>query len=147
MLPEAAAVIQAAREFIAGTLDGADGAVAKLGLALDALDVKLERIGQEPSREEQDRTWGEVVAGDEILSAKTGRWYTVHTSVRMTAVPEMKVMIKGSAKPIQRPVGDPVRVRRGVEGESVDILEVLFSGQTQPSEIKSKDEDLEVPSE
>lgn len=142
MLPEAAAVIQAAREFIAGTLDGADGAVAKLGLAIDALDLKLARIGQEGEKTEQDLTWGQVVAGDEILSAKTGRWYVVHTSVRMMDRPEMKVMIKGSPKPIQRPVGDPVKVKRGVDGEAVDILEVLFSGQTQPTEIKSKEEEV-----
>jgi hypothetical protein len=139
MMPEAAVVIAAARVFIAGPLDGSDGAVAALEGALEALDAKLLTVGQEPSKEEQDRTWGEVVAGDEILSAKTNKFYEVHTSVR-TDEGKMKVMIKGSPRFIVRNATDPVRVRRGVEGEAVDILEVLFSGPTAPSEVKSIEE-------
>ena len=136
MMPEAGAVIDAARAVWAlqdyPTSGDMMDAVVALGGALATLDAKLASAGGPPSKVEQDRTWGEVVAGDEILSAKTQRWYEIHTSVR-TSDGKMKVMIKGSSKPIVRPVTDPVRVRRGVDGEAVDILEVLFSGQTAPT--------------
>jgi hypothetical protein len=132
-MPEAAAVISAARAFMASNRRDPDDWVS-LGEALEALDAKLASIGAEPSKEEQDRTWGEVVAGDEILSAKTKKWYEVHTSVR-TPEGKMKIMIKKAPQPIVRPASDPVRVRRGVDGEAVDILEVLFSGQTRPTMI------------
>jgi len=135
MMPEAAAVIQAARYFLENA-DVIGQWEAPLAEAVAALDAKLLTIGGPASKVEQDRTWGEVVAGDEILSTKTMKFYEVHTSVRQPDS-KMKVMIKGAPKPILRPVGDPVRVRRGVDGEAVDILEVLFSGQTAPSEIKS----------
>lgn len=129
MLPEAAAVIEAARAW------RADASASSLPLleALAALDAKLASAGGPASKVEQDRTWGEVVAGDEILSERTQKWYEVHTSVR-TPEGKMKVMIKKAPKPILRDVGDPVRVRRGVEGEAVDILEVLFSGTTSSTQ-------------
>lgn len=132
MMPEAAAVISAARRVVGLAHTRDPKALADLEQAVDALDAKLATIGGPPSKEVQDRKWGAVVAGDEILSAKTGKWYEVGTTVR-TPEGKMKVMIKGSPKPILRGTEEPVKVKRGVEGESVDILEVLFSGQTRPT--------------
>jgi hypothetical protein len=129
-MPEAGAVIEAARRFLSGPLDGSDGAVAAMEEAVAALDAKLASLGSEPSRTEQDRTWGEVVAGDEVLSVKTGKWYEVGTTVRTTEG-KAKIMIKGNPKPILRTPSDPVRLKRGVEGDAVDIVEVLFSGTTR----------------
>lgn len=133
MMPEAGRVIDAARAFLAGTLDGADGAIAAMEEAMAALDAKLAAAGHEPTREIQDRTWGDVVEGDEILSEKTQRWYEVTRSVANKG--RIKVNIKGSPKPIERDRIDSVKVRRGVTGEAVDILEVLLSMQTKPTEV------------
>ena len=137
-MPEAGRVIDAARRFLAGPLDGSDGAVAELEDAMAALDAKLARAGHEPSREEQDRTWGEVVEGDQILSVKTNRWYEVTRTVANKG--KVKLNIKGSAKPIERERADPVKVRRGVTGEGMDILEVLWSAQTRPTYTPTSDE-------
>lgn len=154
-MPEAAAVIEAARYFLANA-DVIGRWEAPLQEALAALDAKVASIGDAPSKVEQDRTWGEVVAGDEILSAKTQKWYEVHTTVR-TPEGRIKVMIKKAPQPIIRDASEPVKVRRGVDGEAVDIVEVLFSGTTRPTAapvskaigpmIKTKEEEEETDDE
>jgi hypothetical protein len=134
MMPEAGRVIDAAR-LVVSALPGFTGrteAIEALREALAALDAKLANAGHEPTREEQERTWGEVVEGDEILSPKTNRWYEITRTV--TNKGRVKLNIKGSPKPIERDRTDRVQVRRGVTGESMDILEVLWSAQTRPTE-------------
>lgn len=126
-MPQVGRVLDAVRLFLSGPLDGSDGAVAGLEEAMAALDAKLATVGGPVSKVEQDRTWGEVVAGDEIQSAKTKGWFEVHTTVRMPSG-QVKVMIKATPKPILRNPRDPVRLRRGIDGEALDIVEVLFSG-------------------
>src|SRR6185369_1305454 len=110
MMPEVGRVLDAARHFLAGPLDGSDGAVAKLEEAMAALDAKLANAGKEPSHQDQERAWGEVVAGDEILSPKTNRWYEVSRVVKMPAG-KVKLNIVGSPKPLTREVMDRTMVR------------------------------------
>lgn len=132
-MPEAGRVIDAAR-LVVSAMPGFSGQTEAIGAlrdALEVLDARLASAGGEPTREEQDRTWGEVVAEDEILSVKTNRWYEVIRTVT-DGKGNVKVNIKGSPKQIVRSVTDPVRVRRGVSGEAMDILEVLWSAQTGP---------------
>ena len=129
MIPEVAAVVAAARASAAAE-PGDIQAWDALAKAVDALLIRETRAaGAGPTYEETDRTWGEVVVGDEILSVKTRKWYEVTASV-LTQEGKMKVSIKGSTKPILRPPVDPVRVKRGVLGEATDLFQILFSGTT-----------------
>jgi hypothetical protein len=141
MMPEVGAVLDAVRVWLVAQDAPEDmtGPGRNIALAVAALDAKLATVGQAPSKVEQDRTWGEVVAGDEILSAKTGKFYEVVTSVK-AAESKVKVMIKGSGKYILRPAADPIRIKRGVSGEVVDVLEVLFSGQTKPTIVRGSND-------
>jgi hypothetical protein len=126
MIPEVAAVLEAAIRMV----DGPDrlGAVGELTKAVEAYKIRASRPAGAVTYEETDRTWGEVVVQDEILSEKTGRWYEVTRSVTSPDGTSIKLNIKGSAKPIIRPVGDPVKVKRGVLGDAADTLELLWSG-------------------
>jgi hypothetical protein len=136
MMPEVGRVLDAARH-VADSYRGHDGngpAMVLLIETLDALDAKLANVGGEPAYEEHERTWGELVAGDQILSTKTQRWYEVDRMVK-DGKGNVKINIKGNAKPIVRPVGDKTMVRRGVNGDAMDILETLWSMQTRPDDI------------
>ena len=129
MMPEAGRVIDAARRVVSLATTRDPAALADLEAALDALDAKLYTAGHSVSKVEQDRTWGEVVAGDDIQSPKTMGWFEVNSTTR-SHDGQIKVWIKGAPKPIIRNPREAVRLRRGVEGDAVDILEVLFSGTT-----------------
>lgn len=85
--------------------------------------------------DEINTTWGLVVESDEIYSAKTGRWYPVRGSVAMPDGTHVKIFAKGLPRPIIKPVGDPVRVRRGPTGKAVDMFAVIFSGQIRPDAV------------
>ena len=135
MIPEVAAVLKAAEEFVDGTLDGADGKLAALEYAVEAYRVRATRPAGAVTYEETDRTWGEVIVGDEILSAKTNRWYEVRQSVVDEKAGTIKINIKGSLKPIIRPIGDPVKLKRGVLGDATDTLQLLWSGVNQPEHV------------
>ncbi len=127
MMPEAGAIIAAARRVSTGEVP-----VETLGPLLAALDARIERLGQEASeKREQDRTWGEIVAGDEVRSEKTGTYFQVHTSARGFDG-HIKVWFKGQKNPVRRPLGTPVHLRRGNDGEGADVVEILFSGLTSP---------------
>lgn len=89
--------------------------------------------------EEQDRTWGEVAEGDEILSVKTGKWYPVSRTVVDDKAGTVKINIKNNPKPITRPVGDPVRLRRGMSGEAVDTFMILWSAQSRPESVGTQE--------
>lgn len=133
MIPEVAAVVEAALALVADPHSGIstrEGTGLELTRAVEAYKIRASRPAGAVTYEEQDRTWGEVVAGDEILSAKTGRFYEVFRSVLSPDGKSIKVNIKGAgaAKPIIRPVGDPVRLKRGISGDAVDLFQVLFSG-------------------
>lgn len=134
MIPEVAAVVEAAGAMVDacgawtnGLGPGDEYPYRALVEAVEALRMRASRPVGAVTYEEQDRTWGEATAGDEILSTKTGRWYEVANSVR-TPDGNIKLNIKGSAKPIIRPVGDPVKIKRGVLGDAADTLELLWSG-------------------
>jgi hypothetical protein len=135
VIPEVAAVVEAARRMVDSVGDPTKGlgpgdeyAYRALVEAVEALEIRASRPAGAVTYEETDRTWGEVVVQDEILSEKTQRWYEVTRSVMAPDGATIKVNIKGSVKPIIRPVSDPVRLKRGVMGDSVDTLELLFSG-------------------
>lgn len=129
MIPEVAAVIQAAKAWAAVPPHVEPWVeVEALRTAVNALEIRETRAAG-PTYEETDRTWGEVVIGDEILSVKTRKWYEVTGSV-LTQDGKMKINIKGSTKPVQRDPAEAVRVKRGVLGDAADLFQVLFSGTT-----------------
>lgn len=73
--------------------------------------------------------WGLVAESDEIYSAKTGKWYPV-TESKAISGNRQKVTATGLPKPIIKPAGETVQVRRGVTGEAIDMFRVIFSGET-----------------
>ncbi|HET6262461.1 MAG TPA: hypothetical protein VFG99_09520 [Chloroflexia bacterium] len=145
MIPEVAAVVEAARYLIKNT-DVIGRWEAPLAEALAALDARSERPAGQSEMEEQDRTWDEVVTGDEILSVKTGRWYPVAATAR-TPEGQARVMLKGSAKPITRAPADPVRLRRGVDGDAADLFMVLWSGQSRAETVGTQEDEPMAASE
>jgi hypothetical protein len=130
MIPEVAAVVRAAKDLCSGGGWTPDDSARRVALeeAVDALLVRESRPAGSVTHEETDRTWGEVVAQDEILSAKTNRWYEVTNSALNETAGTIKINIKGSPKPIIRPIGDPVRVKRGELGDAADLMTLLWSG-------------------
>jgi len=80
--------------------------------------------------------WGMVVEGDEIKSAKTGRWYAVSST--STSRTDARIRLIGVAKTLIRPLRDEVPAgthRRGPAGEAVDLFVVAFSGPNRPIEV------------
>ena len=129
VIPEVAAVVAAAKDLVANHRSLiADPALRPIVEAVEALAIRETRPAGQVTHEETERTWGDVVTGDEILSAKTGRWYEVRNSVIDAATGTIKINIKGNLKPIIRPLGDPVKVKRGIMGDAVDTLDILWSG-------------------
>jgi hypothetical protein len=122
MIPEVAAVIAAAEAYVDNS-----GSRTELIQAVEALREQRNRPAGQTAKEEQDRTWGEVVVDDEILSVKTGRWYEVTRSVMNHETGIVKVNVKGNPNPITRPASDLVRLRRGTSGDAVDSFELLWS--------------------
>lgn len=133
MIPEVAAVVAAA-EMLVDT-PGVVPPDGELARAVEALRMRRTRAAGSPTYEETDRTWGEVTAGDEILSVKTQKWYEVSSSVTDDRSGKVKVHIKGSPKPILRELTDPVRVKRGVLGDAADMFQLLWSGQSRAEHV------------
>lgn len=128
MIPEVAAVVQAAKAYHAHGDTSVDYHNALME-AVDALLIRETRAPGGPTYEEEDRTWGEVVVQDEIQAPKTGQWYEV-TSMALTKEGKVKVSIKGSTKPIIRDPNEAIRVKRGVMGDAADMFQLLWSGTT-----------------
>lgn len=118
-------VVEAAR---AWATSGREAATADLLNAVEALEI--ERAGRtEGARVEQDITWGQLVEGDEVWSDKARKWFPVRSASRHVGQPVVIVDLMNVPKLLHRPIGDPVRVRRGTTGEAVDIFaSVLWSG-------------------
>lgn len=91
---------------------------------VDALEA--ERAAAKP--EVSERTWAEVVEGDEIFSARTDKWYEV-TEAREQPAGRRAVHVKGLPKILKPKGADSVRVRRGPTGDAVDIVNsIMISG-------------------
>lgn len=129
MIPEVAAVVRTALAYVDSSLtsDTSEEWAALLE-AVEAYRMRESRPAGAVTYEETDRTWGEVVTGDEILSAKTMRWYEVIRTVIDEKAGTIKLNIQGSPKPIIRPLSDPVKVKRGVMGDTADLFTILWSG-------------------
>lgn len=82
---------------------------------------------------EKEIPWSLVVEGDQIYSERTKKWYPVTGSSTIKGTTKIKVFINGRAIPLQE-ARDEVRVRRGPTGDAVDVLHLVFSGQTMPEE-------------
>lgn len=123
MTPAERAVIDAA---IAYGYKG-DTSVDYHNTLIDAIDaLEAERTTAEPDVSE--RTWAEVVEGDEIFSARTGKWYEV-TEAREQPGGRRAVHVKGLPKILKPKGADPVRVRRGPTGDAVDVVNsIMISG-------------------
>jgi len=102
--------------------------------------LRTERNGRpETELAELDITYGQVVEGDEILSVRVGKWYEVTAVVALAGGKVRITMPKtGSVKLGRKPhhefdAANPVRVRRGVTGQAVDMFAtVLWSVATKP---------------
>lgn len=82
---------------------------------------------------EKEIIWGLVVEGDQIYSDRTKKWYPVTGSSAVKGTTKIKVFVNGRAIALQE-AKDTVRVRRGPTGDAVDVLQLIFSGQTMPEE-------------
>jgi hypothetical protein len=153
MIPEVAEVVAAAKAYAHSGQDV--GGRGRLLAAVDALEIRESRAAGGPTYEEEDREWGEVVVGDEILSVKTNRWYEVTRTVT-DGTGKVKVNIKGAPQPIVRKITDPVKVKRGVLGDAADLFTILWSADTGsartvatqgveplPAEVTSDEEDTD----
>lgn len=74
--------------------------------------------------------WKMIVEGDQIFSAKTGRWYEVRGMVSIKGTSKVKIFAKGIPKAFEREADQTTRVRRGPTGDAVDVFQIIFSGQT-----------------
>jgi len=127
--PAERAVLAAARAMLEADLDQTGAsfppAWGDLEAAVAALDAEEHPAGPDAPRE-QELTWGQAVATDEVLSAN-GRWYEV-LDIRAKGA-QVHVRFRGLPKPFDKPAADPVRVRRSEMGQAVDMLAtVLWSG-------------------
>lgn len=77
-------------------------------------------------------TWGDAVESDEIKS-KNGRWYEVISVARLKGGKEVRVRLKGIKNLVTRNASDPVELKRGVTGDAVDVIGVIFSGPSWPT--------------
>lgn len=80
---------------------------------------------------EKPLTWSLLVSGDEMFSAKTGKWFEI-LEVR-SRDGQVTVRLKGgeAGRPpitFTKPAITPVRVRRSEMGQAVDLFAVVFSG-------------------
>jgi hypothetical protein len=122
------------------------------GLGLELLDavnaLHAERAGKTPAElVELELTYGQVVEGDEVHSAKLDKWFAVSASVRtsqgmqrvtMPATGNVKVKPPRPAWHLF-PADKPCRVRRGAAGQAVNLFAtVLWSG---PSMVPPVDTD------
>jgi hypothetical protein len=91
-----------------------------LAAAVDALDTEEHANGPR----EQELTWGQLVAEDEIQS-KDGRWYVVQSA---TAHPNGLTVVKleGIKAFAPKPTGGAVRVRRSEMGQAVDVIATML---------------------
>jgi hypothetical protein len=124
-------VVEAARRWYARVADGPHED-ERLCEAIRALEA--ERAAGGTVVTETERTWDQVVEGDEIYSAKTRKWYPVRES---GALPDgrWKIVAAGLPKPIRPMASADVMVRRGETGLTVDMFaSVLWSMPTLPSQ-------------
>lgn len=115
--PAEAAVIAAARRCADPDGEREQRALAE---ALDALDAQA-TPGEVPI------TWGQVVAGDQLQHAVTKAWHEVLENTLRNG--QAAVRLRAVAKPISRPAGTEVTVRRSEMGAAVDMFaSVIWSG-------------------
>lgn len=99
--------------------------------ALTAL--RQERMVGKPT--EQELTYGQVVAGDEIFNIKVQKWYSV-TRVALLVTGMMSLTVRNVPKPFEREHMAPVMVRRGPDGKACDVLaSVMWSMTTRAGEV------------
>jgi hypothetical protein len=120
MIPEMGAVVVAAEEWAATRDD------TTLLAAVHALQVRRKTGGT--TRQEAEREWGELVAGDQIYAGKVDRWYPVVDVVLDDKTRHVKVHAKGLKAAIVKPIDDKVLVRRSELGDAADLFVMLWSG-------------------
>lgn len=91
---------------------------------------KLERDAppwtpERPERPERERSWAQVVPGDDVL-APDNAWYHVDAWSRTGEQVNVLIVVNGDKVPVGMPAGQAVMVRRGPEGQAVDVLRDAF---------------------
>lgn len=96
-----------------------------LANALDALLTHRATLAPDAGK---DRTWGEVVEGDEVFIPRTGKWWHIIES-RHGGDGRMRIIAKGAPKVLTPEPASPVKLRRSKTGEAVDLMNsILISG-------------------
>lgn len=125
MTPLERAVIQAARDLVAGTPApwSLGEHLTRLAGTLKALDVAQSDAGQEIE-------WHEIAAGDEVKSRNNGKFYPVTGVIALKdGRRQVTLDLNGNIKAIVRPTPEEPRaiVRRGQSGKAVDLFVNVFS--------------------
>lgn len=131
MTPAERAVIEASLAWRQARRDQRMPMATELLVALDALDA--ERAA--PATTEKELTWGEVAEGDEIFSAKTNRWYEVIEARNRGS--RVLIRAKGLPKTITPEVSGSVKVRRGLTGSAVDVINTILVSGPSTTEVTS----------
>lgn len=128
MIPEVAAVLRAAEAYVDGDIDSDDAPylLNDLMVAVEALRIRRTRPAGAVTWEETERSWGEVVVGDEVFSDNTKRWHKVIHASLDAVTGKVILRIKGGNQ-FTRTGADPVRVKRGVLGDANDLFQLLWS--------------------
>jgi len=126
--PAERAVIAAARRLVEGNpynIIQNDRTAMNLAEAVDALDATEHPADGGPR--EIPITWGQLVAGDELWSARAGKWFEVLETKAVGG--ETEARLTGVGKPFRQPSDTPAKVRRSPMGEAVDLFAtVIWSG-------------------
>ena len=85
----------------------------------DTTPVRM--YGGEPALPEVERTWSEIVPGDEV-QAPNGAWYKVDATARMGREVHAQLIVNGKAVTSKRPASGTVMVRRCEAGRAVDMF-------------------------
>lgn len=119
------AVVDAAIQLVADVANGFYPSSAELTAAVNALLAYRASLAPDAG---EDRTWGEVVEGDEVFIPRTGKWWHVIES-RTGGDGRMRIIAKGAPKILTPEPSSPVKLRRSKTGEAVDLLNsILVSG-------------------
>lgn len=121
------AVIEAARSHVKA-LESGQGPTGQRALVDAVCALQVHERAQEPAV--KAIAWHEVTEGDQLRSAKNGRFYPVLKTLRVRGGKfEITIDLAGTSKAIVRPTAEEpdATVRRGLAGSAVDVFVNVFS--------------------
>lgn len=80
-----------------------------------------------------DIPWSQVVVGDQVQGAKSGRWFTIERTAASATDGTIKAWAQGIAAPVNHPGNAIAHVRRSPTGLVVDMFtSIMWSGTDAP---------------